>query len=50
MRFAGDIMSKGGISKRLSNAAKLSLGNRTGVLIIITYIPFFLPQMAGLLG
>lgn len=34
--FAGDIMGKGGISKRLINVAKLSLGNRTGGLGIVS--------------
>lgn len=36
--FAGDIMGKGGISKRLINVAKLSLGNRTGGLGIVSIV------------
>lgn len=36
--FAGDIMSKGGISKHLINVAKLSLGNRTGGLGIVSIV------------
>lgn len=36
--FAGDIMGKGGISKRLINCAKLSLGNRTGGLGIVSIV------------
>lgn len=36
--FAGDIMGKGGISKRLINVAKLSLGNCTGGLGIVSIV------------
>ncbi len=36
--FASDIMGKGGISKRLINVAKLSLGNRTGGLGIVSVV------------
>ena len=36
--FAGDIMGKGGISKHLINVAKLSLGNRTGGLGIVSIV------------
>lgn len=36
--FAGDIMGKGDISKRLINVAKLSLGNRTGGLGIVSIV------------
>lgn len=36
--FAGDIMAKGGISKRLINAAKLVIGNMTGGLGIVAII------------
>ncbi|MCI9120640.1 MAG: TRAP transporter large permease [Oscillibacter sp.] len=36
--FAGDIMAKGGISKRLVNVAKLGFGNITGGLGIVTII------------
>ncbi len=36
--FAGDIMAKGGISRRLINVAKLGFGNITGGLGIVTII------------
>lgn len=36
--FAGDIMAKGGISKRLINAAKILIGNLTGGLGIVAII------------
>lgn len=36
--FAGDIMAKGGISKRLINVAKLGFGNITGGLGIVSII------------
>ncbi len=36
--FAGDIMGKGGISKRLINVAKLGLGNMTGGLGIVSIV------------
>ena len=40
--FAGDIMGKGGISKRLINVAKLSLGNRTGGLGIVSIVAYMI--------
>lgn len=36
--FAGDIMAKGGISKRLVNVAKLAIGNLTGGLGMVAII------------
>ena len=36
--FAGDIMGKGGISKRLIDCAKLGLGNRVGGLGIVSIV------------
>ncbi len=36
--FAGDIMGKGGISKRLIDTAKIGLGNRTGGLGIVSVV------------
>ncbi len=36
--FAGDIMGKGGISKRLINTAKITLGNMTGGLGIVSIV------------